>query len=160
MLAAPAAVGRTCRSIAAMPYLIDASNLGGLLGGRAGARDAAATLRFLLPWARRRAAPVVVVFDGPPRAGIAAPHPRTDHSPGARGEKPPPSAAEVHHWRRAFGLEAAEDETAPAQRAGATEEVELAPGEGFEPPTNRLTAGRSTTELPRKGGAGRRDRRS
>lgn len=28
---------------------------------------------------------------------------------------------------------------------------QMAPGEGFEPPTNRLTAGRSTTELPRKG---------
>jgi peptidoglycan/LPS O-acetylase OafA/YrhL len=32
----------------------------------------------------------------------------------------------------------------------------VAPGEGFEPPTNRLTADRSTTELPRKGGARRR----
>lgn len=54
-----------------MPYLIDASNLGGRLGGRRGARDAQAVLAFLAPWARGRRA-VVVVFDGPPRAEIAA----------------------------------------------------------------------------------------
>lgn len=53
-----------------MPYLVDASNLGGVLGGRAGARDAAGVVRFLLPWARGRGR-VVVVFDGPARAEVA-----------------------------------------------------------------------------------------
>ena len=46
-----------------MPYLIDASNLGGALGGQQGARDAPAVVRFLLEWARPRGR-VVVVFDG------------------------------------------------------------------------------------------------
>lgn len=46
-----------------MPYLIDASNLGGLLGGAPGARDAAAVLRFLAEWTRERGR-VVAVFDG------------------------------------------------------------------------------------------------
>lgn len=201
-----------------MPYLIDASNLGGVLGGRRGARDPAAVLGFLLPWARRRATPVVVVFDGPPRLGIALrygplevawsgarsadeallarlaaagagwivvtddreltrrcraagarvepasalagrvsrPHPKAA-ARGVEGEKPAPGAADLRHWRRAFGLEAAANETAPAREAEAVENEEVAPGEGLEPPTNRLTAGRSTTELPRKGGARRRD---
>ncbi|MCB1007607.1 MAG: NYN domain-containing protein [Acidobacteria bacterium] len=53
-----------------MPYLVDGSNLGGLLGGAAGARDAAAVVRTLLPWARERCA-VTLVFDGPPRADVA-----------------------------------------------------------------------------------------
>jgi hypothetical protein len=44
-------------------YLIDASNLGGVLGGAAGARDAAAVLRFLAEWTRRRGR-VVAMFDG------------------------------------------------------------------------------------------------
>ena len=47
-----------------MPYLIDGSNLGGLLGGASGARDRAGVLRLLLAWARGRRR-VVVVFDGP-----------------------------------------------------------------------------------------------
>jgi hypothetical protein len=51
-------------------YLIDASNLGGILGGSAGARDAPAVVRFLMPWARGRGR-VVVVFDGPPRPAVA-----------------------------------------------------------------------------------------
>jgi len=51
-------------------YLIDASNLGGVLAGRAGARDAAGVVRFLLPWARA-AGRVVVVFDGPAQADVA-----------------------------------------------------------------------------------------
>jgi len=46
-----------------MPYLIDASNLGGALGGKRGSRDAAAVVRFLLGWARDRGR-VLVVFDG------------------------------------------------------------------------------------------------
>jgi hypothetical protein len=53
-----------------VPYLIDASNLGGLLGGRAGARDAAAVVRFLAPWARDRSG-VTIVFDGAPRPDVA-----------------------------------------------------------------------------------------
>lgn len=46
-----------------MPYLIDASNLGGILGGAPGARDAAAVVRFLAEWTRRRGR-VVALFDG------------------------------------------------------------------------------------------------
>ncbi len=46
-----------------MAYLIDASNLGGVLGGRGGARNPEAVIAFLMPWARRRGA-VTVVFDG------------------------------------------------------------------------------------------------
>jgi hypothetical protein len=46
-----------------VPYLIDASNLGGLLGGAPGARDAAAVVRFLAEWTRRRGR-VVAMFDG------------------------------------------------------------------------------------------------
>lgn len=46
-----------------MPYLIDASNLGGILGGAAGARDAAAVVSFLFEWTRERGC-VVAVFDG------------------------------------------------------------------------------------------------
>ena len=204
-----------------MPYLIDASNLGGVLGGRRGARDPAAVLAFLLPWARHRGAPVVVIFDGPPHprlarrygplevawsgarsadeallarlaaggsgwivitedrelarrcrdagarvepasalAGrLARPHPGARRG-GAEGEKPAPGATELSHWRRAFGRAGRGDETAPARSAGAVDDVEVAPGEGLEPPTNRLTAGRSTTELPRKGSARRRDQES
>jgi hypothetical protein len=46
-----------------MSYLIDASNLGGHLGGKRGSQDAEEVLRFLLPWSRSRGK-VVVVFDG------------------------------------------------------------------------------------------------
>ncbi len=53
-----------------MPYLIDASNLGGALGGAEGARDARAVVAFLAPWARHRGR-VVVVFDGPERLEVA-----------------------------------------------------------------------------------------
>ncbi len=53
-----------------MPYLIDAANLGGVLGGAHGARNSAAILAALLPWARERKQ-VVVVFDGPERPGMA-----------------------------------------------------------------------------------------
>ena len=52
-----------------MPFLVDGSNLGGVAGGAAGARDRPAVLRLLLPWARRRR--VTVVFDGPPDPGVA-----------------------------------------------------------------------------------------
>jgi hypothetical protein len=52
-----------------MPYLVDGSNLGGVVGGAAGARDRPAVLGLLLPWARRRR--VTVVFDGPPDPGLA-----------------------------------------------------------------------------------------
>lgn len=53
-----------------MAFLVDASNLGGLLGGAAGARAADAVVRFLLPWARERAR-VRLVFDGPERREVA-----------------------------------------------------------------------------------------
>ena len=46
-----------------MSYLIDASNLGGLLGGKRGSRDPEEVIRFLLPWSRSRGK-VVAVFDG------------------------------------------------------------------------------------------------
>lgn len=46
-----------------MSYLIDASNLGGILGGAPGARDAEAVVRFLSEWTRHRGR-VVAVFDG------------------------------------------------------------------------------------------------
>ena len=54
-----------------MAFLVDGSNLGGRLAGAAGARDAAAVVRRLLPWARERREEVLVVFDGPPRPGVA-----------------------------------------------------------------------------------------
>lgn len=54
-----------------MGFLIDGSNLGGVLGGSAGARDAAGVVRRLMPWARERRDEVVVVFDGPPSAEVA-----------------------------------------------------------------------------------------
>jgi hypothetical protein len=53
-----------------VPYLIDAANLGGALGGAGGARNSEAILAFLLPWARNRKQ-VVVVFDGPERPEMA-----------------------------------------------------------------------------------------
>lgn len=53
-----------------MPYLIDASNLGGALAGARGARDPQAVVAFLAPWARDRGL-VLVVFDGPERPEIA-----------------------------------------------------------------------------------------
>jgi hypothetical protein len=54
-----------------MPYLVDASNLGGVIAGAAGARDARGVVDFLLAWARRRGR-VVAIFDGPERDGVAA----------------------------------------------------------------------------------------
>jgi len=54
-----------------MGFLIDGSNLGGVVGGGAGARDASGVVRRLMPWARERRDEVVVVFDGPPRAEVA-----------------------------------------------------------------------------------------
>jgi predicted RNA-binding protein with PIN domain len=53
-----------------MPWLIDAANLGGVLGGASGARNPQAILAALLPWARQRQQ-VVVVFDGPEPTGMA-----------------------------------------------------------------------------------------
>jgi hypothetical protein len=53
-----------------MPWLIDAANLGGVLGGAAGARNPQAILAALLPWARQRKQ-VVVVFDGEEPSGMA-----------------------------------------------------------------------------------------
>ena len=52
-----------------MPWLIDAANLGGVLGGAAGARNSQAILAALLPWARERKQ-VVVVFDGRSSVGL------------------------------------------------------------------------------------------
>ena len=54
-----------------MPYLIDGSNLGGVLGGAAGSRSAGSVVRELLAWARERRGDVLVVFDGPERAELA-----------------------------------------------------------------------------------------
>jgi len=54
-----------------MPYLLDASNLGGALAGRSGSRDAAAVVRFLLPWVEGRGR-VVALFDGPEQGDVAA----------------------------------------------------------------------------------------
>jgi hypothetical protein len=51
-------------------YLIDASNLGGVLGGRGGARNPEAVIAFLMPWARGRGA-VTVVFDGDEQPTVA-----------------------------------------------------------------------------------------
>ena len=53
-----------------MPWLIDAANLGGVLGGASGARNPQAILAALLPWARQRQQ-VGVVFDGPEPTGMA-----------------------------------------------------------------------------------------
>lgn len=53
-----------------MSYLIDASNLGGVLGGAAGARDPEAVVKFLAGWARRRAH-VVALFDGADNGRLA-----------------------------------------------------------------------------------------
>ena len=53
-----------------MPWLIDAANLGGVLGGAVGARNTEGILAALLPWARERKE-VVVVFDGPESPGMA-----------------------------------------------------------------------------------------
>jgi len=45
-----------------VPYLVDGSNLGGVLGGAGGARDAEGVVRRLLAWRRRGR--VIAVFDG------------------------------------------------------------------------------------------------
>jgi hypothetical protein len=52
-----------------MGYLIDGSNLGGVLGGRQGSRSARRVVRWLLPWARSRRQ-VTVFFDGPPQPAV------------------------------------------------------------------------------------------
>jgi len=54
-----------------MPYLVDGSNLGGVLGGAAGARDPASVVAAILPWARERGA-VTLLFDGAQRPDLAA----------------------------------------------------------------------------------------
>ncbi|MEO8503714.1 MAG: hypothetical protein ABI609_07465 [Acidobacteriota bacterium] len=54
-----------------MPIAIDGSNLGGMLGGRGGARNATAVLAWLQPWARGRSDRMVLVFDGPPQTDLA-----------------------------------------------------------------------------------------
>lgn len=56
-----------------MSYLIDGSNLGGVGGGRSGARDARAVVAWLLPWVRERSdrGRMVVVFDGAERPDVA-----------------------------------------------------------------------------------------
>jgi hypothetical protein len=53
-----------------MAWLVDGSNLGGLLDGAAGAHDPARVVRFLLPWTKRGRL-VVLVFDGEPDARVA-----------------------------------------------------------------------------------------
>ena len=56
-----------------MSYLIDGSNLGGVGGGRSGARDARAVVAWLLPWVRERSdrGRMIVVFDGAERPDVA-----------------------------------------------------------------------------------------
>ncbi len=56
-----------------MSYLIDGSNLGGVGGGQAGARDARAVVAWLLPWVRERSnrGRMIVVFDGAERPDVA-----------------------------------------------------------------------------------------
>ena len=56
-----------------MSYLIDGSNLGGVGGGRAGARDARVVVAWLLPWVRERTdrGRMIVVFDGAERPDVA-----------------------------------------------------------------------------------------
>lgn len=51
--------------------MIDAANLGGVVAGARGARNAPGLVAFLLPWARERKQ-VVVVFDGAEQPGVAA----------------------------------------------------------------------------------------
>jgi predicted RNA-binding protein with PIN domain len=53
-----------------MPYLIDASNLGGVLDGARGARDAERIVAFLVDWARTRGR-AVAVFDGVAQPRVA-----------------------------------------------------------------------------------------
>ena len=53
-----------------MPYLIDASNLGGALGGPAGARDAERVVEYLQEWTRGRGR-VVAIFDGAESGRVA-----------------------------------------------------------------------------------------
>jgi hypothetical protein len=53
-----------------MGFLVDGSNLGGVLAGGRGARVPAAIVELLLGWARTRRQ-VIVVFDGPPAAALA-----------------------------------------------------------------------------------------
>jgi hypothetical protein len=57
-----------------MSYLIDASNLGGVLGGGRGARDPESVVKFVLAWARSRGKPgrMKVVFDGAANARVAS----------------------------------------------------------------------------------------
>ncbi|MBZ0113812.1 MAG: NYN domain-containing protein [Thermoanaerobaculia bacterium] len=52
-----------------MPYVIDGSNLGGVLGGASGARDRVSVVEALLPWVRRRRR-VELIFDGPPEPRV------------------------------------------------------------------------------------------
>lgn len=54
-----------------MAWLVDGANLGGRVGGAAGARAAAEVVRLLLVWARDRRAAVTVVFDGPAQPEVA-----------------------------------------------------------------------------------------
>jgi hypothetical protein len=53
-------------------WLIDGSNLGGKLGGAAGARDAGEVVRRVVAWARGRKEQIVLVFDGPGSPDVAA----------------------------------------------------------------------------------------
>ena len=55
-----------------MGWLVDGSNLGGKLGGAAGARDASEVVRRVVAWARGRRDEVVLVFDGPGSPDVAA----------------------------------------------------------------------------------------
>jgi predicted RNA-binding protein with PIN domain len=54
-----------------MSYLIDGSNLGGVLAGRRGSRNAVEVVRWLLPWVRSRKR-VTVYFDGPPQPDVGS----------------------------------------------------------------------------------------
>lgn len=54
-----------------MAWLVDGANLGGRIGGAAGARASAEIVRLLLAWARTRREAVTVVFDGSERPDVA-----------------------------------------------------------------------------------------
>lgn len=66
-----------------------------------------------------------------------------------RAERSSRRPVEPESWRRLMALVYERYLYKPAGRSTKSGREEMAPREGLEPPTNRLTADRSTTELPR-----------